>query len=96
MNITGHTIEKLEDPFGLLSGDRYEFFLDIDVDEDDELYSENGIGLKLIYGIDGDNHKILQYNFYENGSEKVLDFELEEDEEADVNLYCKQAVTDLV
>ena len=95
MNITGHTIEKLEDPFGLLSGDRYEFFLDIDVDEDDELYSENGIGLKLIYGIDGDNHKILQYNFYEKGSEKVLDFELEEDEEADVNLYCKQAVTDL-
>ena len=96
MNITGHTIEKLEDPFGLLSGDRYEFFLDIDVDEDDELYSENGIGLKVIYGIDGDNHKILQYNFYEKGSEKVLDFELEEDEEADVNLYCKQAVTDLV
>ena len=95
MNITGHTIEKLEDPFGLLSGDRYEFFLDIDVDEEDELYSENGIGLKVIYGIDGDNHKILQYNFYEKGSEKVLDFELEEDEEADVNLYCKQAVTDL-
>ncbi|NHM29371.1 DUF6509 family protein [Neobacillus terrae] len=96
MNITGHTIEKLEDPFGLLSGDRYEFFLDIDVDEDDELYSENGIGLKVIYGVDGDNFKILQYHFYEKGPEKVLDFELEEDEEADVNLYCKQAITDFV
>ena len=27
MEITGHTVEVLEDPFGLLDGERFEFFL---------------------------------------------------------------------
>lgn len=90
MNIIGHTVEKLEDPFGLLTGDRYEFFLDLEVDEDDELYSEKGIGLKVIYVVDTDNAKISTYYFYEEGSEDFLDFALEEDEEEYVNQYCKQ------
>ena len=91
MNITGHTVEKLEDPFGLLTGDRYEFFLDIEVDEEDELYSENGIGLKIIYVID-DGPKISHYHFFEKGSEKVLDFALEEEEEELVKNYCAQNI----
>lgn len=92
MNITGHTVEKLEDPFGLLTGDRYEFFLDIDVDEDDELYSEKGIGLKIIYVIDDNGPKISHYHFFEKSSEKVLDFALEEDEEDLVKNYCAQNI----
>jgi hypothetical protein len=92
MNITGHTVEKLEDPFGLLTGDRYEFFLDIDVDEDDELYSEKGIGLKIIYVIDDNGSKISHYHFFEKSSEKVLDFALEEDEEDLVKNYCAQNI----
>jgi hypothetical protein len=92
MDITGHTVEKLEDPFGLLSGDRYEFFLDLEVDEEDELFSEKGIGLKVIYVIDETGTKILQYHFFEKGSEKVLDFALEEDEEEMVNAYCKENI----
>ena len=27
LKIESYTVEKLEDPFGILSGDRYEFFL---------------------------------------------------------------------
>jgi hypothetical protein len=90
LNITGHEVEKLEDPFGLLSGDRYEFFIELDVEEDDELYSEKGVGLKVIYVSDENGDKITNYYFYERESEKVLDFELEEDEEDLVLAYCRE------
>jgi len=90
LNITGHEVEKLEDPFGLLSGDRYEFFLELDVDEEDELYSEKGVGLKVIFVSDDGGDKISSYYFYERESEKVLDFALEEDEQELVLTYCRQ------
>ncbi|MDN3019348.1 DUF6509 family protein [Paenibacillus sp. BSR1-1] len=90
LNITGHTVEKLEDPFGLLSGDRYEFFLDLDIDEEDELFSDKGVGLKVIFVEDQNEAKLSTYHFFEKGSEKVLDFALEEDEEDLVLKYCKE------
>ncbi|PFO04839.1 pullulanase [Bacillus sp. AFS076308] len=90
LNITGHQVEKLEDPFGLLSGERYEFFLELEVDEDDELYSEKGVGLKCIFVRNESEDKITSYHFYERGTEKVLDFELEEDEEELVLTYCQK------
>ncbi|WP_084361019.1 DUF6509 family protein [Neobacillus fumarioli] len=92
LNIIGHTVEKLEDPFGLLSGDRYEFFLDLEVDEEDELYSEKGTGLKVIFVVDEHETKIASYHFYEKDSEKVLDFDLEEDEKELVLNYCKEHI----
>ncbi|WP_066061509.1 DUF6509 family protein [Neobacillus soli] len=92
LNITGHTFEKLEDPFGLLSGERYEFFLELEVDEEDELYSDKGIGLKVIFVSDENGDKITNYYLYERGSEKILDLALEEDEETVVLTYCKQNV----
>jgi Family of unknown function (DUF6509) len=92
--ITGHTVEKLEDPFGLLSGERYEFFLELEIDEEDELYSENGIGLRVLLGVENNQSKILNYHFFEKGSEAVLDFALEEDEEEEVLNYCKENVAD--
>jgi hypothetical protein len=94
MNIIGHTVEKLEDPFGLLTGDRYEFFLDLDVDEEDELYSDNGVGLKVIYVIDDQGPKISHYHFFEKGSENVFDFALEEDEEELVKAYCADHIAE--
>ncbi|MFS0823359.1 DUF6509 family protein [Bacillus sp. 1P02SD] len=94
MNITGYSVEKLKDPTGILEGDRYEFFLDIEVPEEDELYSENGIELKVIYAVDQKGERIAQYYFYERGTEKVLDFELEEDEEITVNNFCKEHLED--
>ncbi|MFK9092948.1 DUF6509 family protein [Bacillus salipaludis] len=90
LNIIGHEVEKLEDPFGLLSGDRYEFFLELEIDAEDELYSEKGVGLKVIYVSDDSVDKITNYYFYERGSEKVFDFALEEDEEDLVLTYCRQ------
>jgi hypothetical protein len=90
LNITGHEVEKLEDPFGLLSGERYEFFLELEVDEEDELYSEKGVGLKCILVRDGSEDKLTSYHFFEQGTEKVLDFELEEEEEELVLSYCQK------
>ncbi|WP_160722140.1 DUF6509 family protein [Bacillus sp. USDA818B3_A] len=90
LKITEHEVEKLEDPFGLLSGERYEFFLTLEVDEEDELYSDNGVGLRCIYVREENGDKITSYHFFEQESEKVLDFELEEDEEELVLSYCKE------
>lgn len=90
MKITGHTVELLEDPFGLLTGDRYEYFLNIEVDEDDELYTDKGLLLKVLFLVDENNSRILQSYFIEQETEKVLDFELEDDEAELVKEYCEQ------
>lgn len=90
MEITGHTVELLEDPFGLLQGNRYEYFLDINVDEEDELYTEKGLLLKVIFLVDGGEGRILQNYFIEEESEKVLDFDLEDDEVDAVKVYCME------
>jgi hypothetical protein len=92
--ITGHTVEKLVDPFGLLSGDRYEFFLEVDVDEEDELYSDKGLGIKVLYVVDDKGPRISHYHLYERGTEKVLDFALEEDEEVLVFNYCQENINE--
>ncbi|CAM3741824.1 DUF6509 family protein [Mesobacillus zeae] len=89
MEITGHTAEILEDPFGLLQGERFEFFLDIEVDEEDELYTDNGLMLKVIFSLETGEGKVRQYYFIERSSEKVLDFALEDDEEKQVQEYCQ-------
>ena len=94
MNITGYTVEKLEDPFGLLSGDRYEFFLDLDIDEEDELYSEKGVGLRVLFVVDSNEAKMSNYHFFEKETEKVYDFALEDEEEAVVFNFCKEHVAD--
>lgn len=90
MEITGHTIELLEDPFGLLSGSRYEYFLNIEVDEEDELYTEKGLLLKVIFLVEENRSRILQNYFIEQETEKVLDFDLEDEEAEAVKAYCLQ------
>ncbi|MED4204053.1 DUF6509 family protein [Neobacillus mesonae] len=90
LNITSYTVEKLEDPFGLLSGDRYEFFLDLDIDDEDELFSEKGVGLRVLFVAEGEQTKIVSYHFFEQGSEKVFDFALEDDEEEEILQFCKE------
>ena len=39
MNITEYTVEQIKDPTGILAGRRYEFLLNIEVPEEDELYT---------------------------------------------------------
>lgn len=92
LNIQGHTVEKIEDPFGVLSGERFEFFLELEVEEEDELYSNKGVGIRVLFINDEKGPRISTYHLYESETEKVLDFALEEDEEEMVFNYCKENI----
>lgn len=89
MQIDEYIVEKLVDPTGILTGDRYEFRLYLTLEEDDELYTEEGTGLRVIYKVDGEEQGIASYHFFERSTEEVLDFELEEDEMDLVLEFCK-------
>ncbi len=90
MNITGHTFEKVEDTTGILSGERYEFFIHVEVDEDDDLYSENGLYIKVIFAVNEGTTKLMQYDIYEKTTDNYIDLALEEDEEKILHDYCVQ------
>ncbi|MBN6885716.1 DUF6509 family protein [Cytobacillus horneckiae] len=90
LNISSFTIEEIKDPTGILTGKRYEYFLDIDVDEEDELYSDQGIRLRVLYYKGTEDEKILNYYFQENNTDKIFDFALDEEEEIVVTKFCKE------
>lgn len=90
LTITNYIVEKLEDPFGILPGDRFEFYLHIDIPEDDELYSEKGLLIKVLYLIDEKGARILQYHIIEKESQHYLDFALDDEEEQLIEAYCKE------
>lgn len=92
MNITNHYAEELKDPTGILSGDRYEVILDIEVPEDDELYSEQGIYIKAIFVRDDNGARIVQSTILERNTESIMDFELEEEEENLILAYCQEHI----
>ncbi|MCG7408259.1 DUF6509 family protein [Paenibacillus sp. ACRRX] len=89
LNITEYSVEILKDPFGILSGKRYEFIVDLDVPEDDELHSEHGVYIKAIFMVDEDQSRIVKYDFYEHTTHQYLDFDMEPEEEAALADFCK-------
>ncbi|MBP3950833.1 DUF6509 family protein [Bacillus suaedae] len=89
MNIIEHTVEKVQDPVGIIVGDRYEFFLSIEVDEEDDLYSEKGIYIRVILAVNNQDLHIKQYQIVEYDTEEQLDFELEDDELQLIKEYCQ-------
>ncbi|MFC5701407.1 DUF6509 family protein [Cohnella faecalis] len=88
--VTKHSVEAAKDPFGILVGKRYEFKLDLEVDEEDELYSENGIYARVVFKVDEDKTSIVTCNFIEKSTDRVLDFDPEADEEETLAAYCKE------
>ncbi len=89
MEITGHTVELLNDPTGIIEGDRYEFFLDLDIDEEDELYIESGAKLRVLFASQDGREWIANYDFIEAATGTPMGFALEEDEEQEVLDYCR-------
>lgn len=83
------SVEKLQDPTGILTDETYEFLLYLQVDQEDELYCESGVGIRLIVGVNEEVVKIKQYNFFESGENNPLDFALEEDEEEFLLQFCQ-------
>lgn len=90
LTVVGHSKEELNDPFGILSGKRYEFILDIEVDEEDEIYSEHGLYLRVIYGQGDDQGKLIKYEIFERVTNRYLEFALEDDELEAVAAYCQE------
>lgn len=89
LTIKEYTVEEIKDPFGIIEGDRYEFILFIDVPEDDELYNEKGIYIKALFGVKGEESKVIKYDLFEVETNNYLDFDLEEDEELALKEFCK-------
>lgn len=88
--ITSFSVEWVKDPFQIIPGKRYEFLLELEVDEEDELYSEAGLSLRVIYGVTEEREGIVKYEFQEGGSGKYLDFEMEAAEQEMVEAFCKE------
>ena len=94
ITITEYSVGKLVDPFGILIGDRYEYLLDIEVDEEDELFTEGGLSIRLIYVINGENRSVVKYDLIAKVNEEVLDFGLEDDEINMLLTFCNEHVTE--
>lgn len=90
LEITSFSVEFIKDPFGILSGRRYEFLIDIEVDEEDELYSSNGIYIRAVFSEEEGGGRLIKHELIERVTEKLLDFELEEDEERELLSFCKE------
>ncbi len=90
ITITEFEAQLINDQFGILPGNRYEFLLYLDVPEDDELYNENGVYIRAVYLVDDENKQLLTYSLIERGEDTVLDFELEEDEIKMITDFCEK------
>jgi hypothetical protein len=90
--IEEYSVEQLDDPFGLLPGERYEFKLFLTVEEDDDLHTENGVYIRVIFKVEGSIKRITQSSFHEQSTDRYLDFELEEDEEKMVFGFCEKNI----
>ncbi|MEK9196707.1 DUF6509 family protein [Ureibacillus sp. 179-F W5.1 NHS] len=91
MEITQFSMEEIKDPTNIIEGKRFEFLLDVEVDEEDELYSEAGIEVRVLIGQkpEGETY-LLNYFIKDKGKNDYLDFALEDDEEAFILDFCKE------
>lgn len=90
MNITQFSIEEILDPTNIIEGKRYEFLLDVEVDEEDELYSAAGLEIRVIIGVIEEVVRIVNYFIIDKSTNDFLDFALEEEEEAMILAFCKE------
>ena len=82
METTAFSVEEIKDPTNIIEGKRYEFLLDIEIDEEDELYSEAGIEVRVIIAQQDEEIRLLNYFLIDKANNEILDFALEEEEEA--------------
>ena len=90
MEITAFLIEEIKDPTNIIEGQRFEFLLDIEIDEEDELYTEAGVEIRAIIAKNDDEIRLVNYYLTDKGSQDLLDFALEEDEEAEIVSFARE------
>lgn len=93
MDITQYSVEELKDPTNIIEGKRYEFLIDVDIDEEDELYREQGIEIRAIIGELNGEYSLKTYFLIDKADQSYLDFALDEDEEADILAVCQEYFT---
>jgi hypothetical protein len=94
LTITSFSVELIKDPFEILTGQRYEFLLDIEVPEDDELHSEKGLYIRVIYSVDESRSGIIKYDVHEQLTEQYLDFDLEDEEVRQLSDFCQSHLSE--
>lgn len=90
MNITEYTVEQLVDPTGFIEGDRYEFQLYALLDETDDLYTPDGIGIRTILAVGDGEDRLAVAHFFNRATEEVYDLVLEDDELAALLQFCQK------
>lgn len=90
MEITQFSIEEIKDPTNIIEGKRYEFLLDVEVDEEDELYSEAGIEIRVLLADKEGDISIASYFITDKTEKKYLDFALEDEEEEMILAFCRE------
>lgn len=98
ITITAFSSEEIRDPFGIIPGKRYEVVLELEVDEEDELYSENGLSARVIYGVGAEQRPngIVKYELLERTSGNYLAYDLEEDELEALEAFCQEHETEII
>lgn len=94
LTFKSYSVEDVKDPFGILTGKRYEFIVELDVPEDDELYVENGVSARAIIKVHEDEISMVTYDLQETTTGQLLDFEMEDDEEAALLLFCQEHLSE--
>lgn len=90
LTFTEYSVEFVKDPFGILAGKRYEFMVDLQVPEDDELFSENGVYARVIFMANEDESSIVKYDLIEKSTDRILDLNLEPEEEETLAAFCRE------
>lgn len=96
INIKEFEAQKINDKFGILPGNRYEFLLYLDIPEDDELFHENGVYARVLFMVDGDKKEMIKYDLVERGEGAFLDFELEDDEVQVISEFCQKHYEEII
>ncbi len=92
LDILAYTMEEILDPTHIIEGQRYEFVLDINVDDEDELYTEGGLEIRVIIAKKDEEISLANYFITAKADEKLLDFALEDDEEELILNFCKDRI----
>ncbi|MFE4712261.1 DUF6509 family protein [Paenibacillus sp. NPDC056722] len=90
LTVKSYIVGQIKDPFGIISGKRYEFMVHLDIAEDDELYVDGGVSARTIVKVEDEVTSIVSYDLLGTATHQLLEFDLEEDEEVELLQFCKE------
>lgn len=92
MEIISYMMNEILDPTNIIEGKRYEFTMELNIDEEDELYQEGGIDIRIIIAEKDNSFSIGDYFLIAKATQAYLEFALEEEEEQEILEFCKQHI----